>query len=226
LLLVAALEGLRLGEIRALRWESVRFDLGSILIRSSYSDAAELEAADHGDAQRYVTPKSGRVRTIPMMGDVAVALGELSGLSEFTSPGDLVFPSATGAHRRGDEIRRMFYAALENAGLGHMRDKPRPIRFHDLRHTFGTIAVRVFDVVEAQAFMGHENIQTTMRYVHYQPCHGTAQRFTDAVRQMAEADQQSVGKRVPNRVPNRPNLSETEGISEAESVPTAPQRAK
>jgi integrase len=223
LLLVAALEGLRLGEIRALRWESARFDLGSILVRNSYSDAAEREAGVGEDAQRYATPKSGRVRTIPMMDDVAAALRELSRRSDFTSAGDLVFASVTGAHRRGDEIRDMFYAALENAGLGHLRDKQPPIRFHDLRHTFGTIAVRVFDVVEVQAFMGHENIQTTMRYVHFQPRHGAAQRFTDAVRQMAgAADQQSVG----NRVPKRAILSGTEGASAVKSVPTSPEGIK
>ena len=32
-------------------------------------------------------------------------------------------------------MRRRFYAALKRAGLPH-------IRFHDLRHTFGTFAVR------------------------------------------------------------------------------------
>jgi integrase len=225
LLLVAALEGLRLGEIRALRWESVRFDLGSILVRSSYSDAAELEEAERDEAQRS-TPKSGRVRTIPMMDDVAAALRGLRERPTFIDAGDLVFPSASGAYRRGDEIREMFYAALHDAGLGHLRNKPRPIRFHDLRHTFGTIAVRVFDVVEVQAFMGHENIQTTMRYVHYQPRHGAAQRFTEAVRQMAEADHESVGHRVPNRVPKRANLSETEDNSGGRSVPGEPQRIK
>lgn len=56
--------------------------------------------------------------------------------------------------------------------------------------------------------MGHQDIQTMMPYVQYQPRHGVAQLFTEAVRHMAETDQESV-RRVPNRVPNqrfRPNL--------------------
>jgi integrase len=36
--------------------------------------------------------------------------------------------------------------------------------FHDLRHTFGTLAVRR---AEVPVWMGHSAIQTTMRYVHY-----------------------------------------------------------
>ena len=168
---------------------------------SSYTDAAEREDATRHDAEDDATPKSGRIRTIPLMDDVAVALRGVSRRPHHTGPGDLVFPSATGGYRRGDEIRDMFYAALDDAGLGRLREKSPPIRFHDLRHTFGTIAVRVFDIVEVQAFMGHQDIQTTMRYVHYQPRHGVAERFTEAVRNMAETDHESVRKRVPNGVP-------------------------
>jgi integrase len=81
----------------------------------------------------------------------------------FVGPGDLVFPFTTGGHRRGGEIRDMFYAALDDAGLVRLSERSPPIRFRDLRHTFGTIAVRVFDIVDVQAFMGHQDIQTTMR---------------------------------------------------------------
>jgi integrase len=53
-----------------------------------------------------------------------------------------------------------YKAVLGRAGL-------RPLRFHDLRHTFGTLAVRMAEVPAVQAWMGHANIQTTMRYVHH-----------------------------------------------------------
>jgi integrase len=46
--------------------------------------------------------------------------------------------------------------ALERAGL-------RPLRFHDLRHTFGTLAITRADIVEVQAWMGHADVKTTMR---------------------------------------------------------------
>jgi integrase len=36
------------------------------------------------------------------------------------------------------------------------------IRFHDLRHTFGTIAVQAFPLSDVQAYMDHADIHTTM----------------------------------------------------------------
>ena len=62
------------------------------------------------------------------------------------------------------------YAALDAAGLGYLREQEEPIVFHDLRHTFGTqCAGRGIDLRRIQAWMGHADIQTTMRYLHYVP---------------------------------------------------------
>lgn len=35
-----------------------------------------------------------------------------------------------------------------------------------LRHTFGSLASNVASIVQVQAWMGHADIQTTMRYLH------------------------------------------------------------
>ena len=77
-------------------------------------------------------------------------------------------------------MRRQFYAAVKRAGLGHLRTKDNPLRFHDLRHTFGTLAVQVTPLTDVQAWMGHAQIQTTMIYVHYVPQHDAADRLTRA----------------------------------------------
>ena len=45
----------------------------------------------------------------------------------------------------------------------------RPLRFHDLRHTFGTRMIARADIRRVQEWMGHADIQTTMRYLHYVP---------------------------------------------------------
>jgi integrase len=42
-------------------------------------------------------------------------------------------------------------------------------RFHDLRHSFGTQAIRAFNIYEVQRMMGHRHITTTERYLHYAP---------------------------------------------------------
>jgi integrase len=53
-----------------------------------------------------------------------------------------------------------FKAARDKAGL-------RRLRFHDLRHTFGSLAVDGgASVVQVRAWMGHADIGTTMRYLH------------------------------------------------------------
>ena len=57
----------------------------------------------------------------------------------------------------------------DGAGLGHLRAQREPITFHDLRHTYGTLAVQVYPVTDVQIYMGHEKIETTMRYVHHVP---------------------------------------------------------
>ncbi|MBC1281293.1 site-specific integrase, partial [Nostoc sp. UCD121] len=38
------------------------------------------------------------------------------------------------------------------------------IRIHDLRHTFATERVGLMGIEELRALMGHESIQTTLRY--------------------------------------------------------------
>jgi len=45
----------------------------------------------------------------------------------------------------------------------------RPLRFHDLRHTFGTRMIAKADIRRVQEWMGHADVQTTMKYLHYAP---------------------------------------------------------
>ena len=68
-----------------------------------------------------------------------------------------------------DAERRRFRAGLE------------ALRFHDLRHTFGTLAVRVFPLTDVKALMGHADIQTTMLYVHHVPRHDAADKLSAAL---------------------------------------------
>jgi integrase len=57
----------------------------------------------------------------------------------------------------------------------------RPLRFHDLRHTFGSLlAMRGIDVVTIQKAMGHSARGTTSRYLHARPASEQAQAFSAA----------------------------------------------
>jgi integrase len=164
---VAAYTGLRLGELRALRWRHVDFAGATVHVRRN------LPA--HGQEK---APKSGEVRSVPLIDQAARALDALTRREFLTDPDDYVFPSPTGAALDDGDIRDGFYTALDAAGLGHMRELEEPIVFHDLRHTFGTLAVQVWPVTDVQAYMGHADIKTTMRYVHHVPKHDAAERFS------------------------------------------------
>ncbi len=159
----AALAGLRLGELRALRWRDVDFGKRLIHVRRSYVERAEG------------VPKSGRVRSVPMSDQVLVVLDGLSRRDRFTADEDLVFCNEVGDYFNDSALRRRFYAARDRAGL-------KPIRFHDLRHTFGTLAVQAFALSDVKAYMGHADIATTMIYVHHVPQVDAAERLSSALR--------------------------------------------
>jgi len=156
---VAAFTGLRLGELRGLRWADVDGSRRLVYVRRSYTRGEEGP------------PKSGKVRSVPLVDQAAQALDRLSRRERFTDDSDRVFVNALGEPFEESAMRRRFYAALDAAGL------PR-IRFHDLRHTFGTLAVQAFPLTDVKAYMGHADIQTTMIYVHHVPRHDAADRLS------------------------------------------------
>jgi integrase len=159
--LTAAFTGLRRGELVALRWRDVDFNGEAIRVRGSFS---------HGEV---VTPKGGKVRTVPMVPDVAQALAQLSSRDRFTTEHDLVFPNEAGEHIDGSAVRRRYVRALKHAGL-------RPLRFHDLRHSFGSLAINRASIVQVQAWMGHADVDTTMRYLHHKSRADDAKLLADA----------------------------------------------
>jgi integrase len=159
--LAAAFTGLRRGELLALRWRDVDFANAAIHVRRSLSDGSEGP------------PKSGRERTVPMMDAVATALERLAERDSFTGDDDLVFCGPRGGHLSGRVVSRDYHAARERAGLRHLR-------FHDLRHTFGTHAIRTADSREVMEWMGHEDLRTTLIYLQYKPKHDAARRLSEA----------------------------------------------
>ncbi len=161
--LTAAFTGLRRGEVLALHWRDVDFTAQVIRVRASYVE------------RRLTTPKSGKVRSVPMAPDVARALAEAGQRSDWTADDDLVFVGELGSFLDGSALRRRYKAALKRAGL-------RPLRFHDLRHTFGTRVIAKADIRRVQEWMGHADVQTTMKYLHYVPREDDARLVAEAFR--------------------------------------------
>jgi integrase len=148
--LTAAFTGMRRGELLALRWRDVDFTAATVRIRASFAAGA------------VTAPKSGKIRAVPLAPEVAAALAGLARREHFMGEDELVFPGELGGHLDGSALRRRYKAALKAAGL-------RELRFHDLRHTFGTRMIAKADIRRLQEWMGHADVQTTMRYLHYAP---------------------------------------------------------
>jgi integrase len=148
--LTAAFTGLRQGELIALRWRDVDFAGSAIRVRASYTNG------------HLTSPKSGKVRPVPMPPRAGETLARLGRRGLCAEGDDLVFIGITCSHLDGSALSRRYRAALRRAA-------PRPLRFHDLRHTFGTRVIGVADIRRVQEWMDHANVQTTMQYLHYVP---------------------------------------------------------
>ena len=167
---VAAYAGLRRGELAALRWRDVDFTLRKIVVRRAVS--ADVEAA---------STKSRRAREVPLPDQAAGALDRLSQRADFTSPGDYVFANRLGRRLDGSALRRRVERARDATGL-------RSLRFHDLRHTYGSLLVAGgVDLASVKAAMGHSRITTTERYLHARSASEMADRFTRALSRGAPA---------------------------------------
>ena len=121
LYLTAAMTGLRRGELLALRWQDIDWTAGVVRVRRNYTRG------------QFGTPKSRRSsRAVPLAQRVRDELQLHYERSRFQAPADLVFcHPQLGVVLDPAKLRRRFQAAARRAGL-------RPVRFHDLRHTFGT----------------------------------------------------------------------------------------
>jgi len=177
LVLVAALTGMRWGELAALRWDDPRLDAplhdgavggpGRLRIARAISDPRRSgRGVEKG-------PKTeAGTRTIALDRETVEAFRahrELVGGGSF----DRVFISAGGSRGGGgtlasNNFARVWKRALRNAGLAELWGEYGGLRFHDLRHTHATwlIAQRV-PMIAVAARLGHANAVVTMLvYAH------------------------------------------------------------
>jgi len=144
----AAMTGMRQGELLALRWMDVDWEASRVRVRRNYVRG------------EYGTPKSKRSsRSVPLADRVAGELDRLHQASRYQADDDLVFAHPyTGRPIDRSRLFKRFKAALKRAGV-------RPVRFHDLRHTFGTtMAAQGTPIRTLQEWMGHRDFKTTLIY--------------------------------------------------------------
>ena len=144
---VAAYSGLRQGELRALRWRDIHWGDRVLFVERAVSDTVESST------------KGRRVRVVPLADQALAALDRLAQRENFTAPDDYVFANVVGDRLDRSALRRRYVAARDAAELS-------PLRFHDLRHTAGTLLARVLDPATVRDILGHSDLRTTARYLH------------------------------------------------------------
>jgi type 1 fimbriae regulatory protein FimB/type 1 fimbriae regulatory protein FimE len=133
--------GLRASELVDLRWDQVDFNAGTLAVRRA---------------------KKGTPATHPIRGDELRALRRLQREQEPKSP--FVFASERSGPFTTAGFARMMERAGEAAKLGF---KAHP---HMLRHACGfALANKGHDTRALQAYLGHKNIQHTVRYTELAP---------------------------------------------------------
>jgi integrase len=138
---VAYRHGLRASELTDLRWEQVDFRTASLHVRRV---------------------KQGSPSVHPILGDELRALRKLQRDQEPKSP--FVFTSERGAPFTTAGFARMIERAGTEAKLAF---KAHP---HMLRHACGyALANKGHDTRALQAYLGHRNIQHTVRYTELSP---------------------------------------------------------
>jgi integrase len=165
---VAAFTGIRRGELVALLWEDIDFKNHSIRVWEQIDRTGERDST-----------KSRRSRTVPMIDQAAEALTSLKERGYVTRPKDPVFLGESGGAMDASALRRRYIKARDDAKL-------RPLRFHDLRHTFGSLAINFASIVQVQAWMGHAKVTTTMRYLHHKNREDDARLLSAAFRANAD----------------------------------------
>jgi len=141
MILIAYRHGLRATEAADLRWDQVDFGTATLHVRRV---------------------KQGSASTHPILGDELRALRRLQRDQEPKST--FVFTSERGAPFTTAGFARMIERAGAEAKLGY---KAHP---HMLRHACGfALANKGHDTRALQAYLGHRNIQHTVRYTELAP---------------------------------------------------------
>jgi integrase len=161
---LAAMTGMRRGEVLGLRWHDIDFEAGRLAVRHTL-----VSVAYH---LRDSTPKTHQARVIDLdtrtvdqlvvhrVRQEAERVAWGAGFQE----NDLVFRREDGSPVHPDSFTQTFDAEVRRSGL------PR-IRLHDLRHTHATIALGAGVPVKViSERLGHENPAFTLKqYAHVMP---------------------------------------------------------
>ncbi|MCX4357695.1 MAG: site-specific integrase [Oscillospiraceae bacterium] len=139
--------GMRRGEILALKWSDLNFTTGELRI--------ERQVNVFNKEQVISTPKTkSSIRTIILPPSLLQILSDY----KTTVDSEWIFPSPLDntKTRHPSAVRKRMQIILERAGC-------KKVRFHDLRHTFSTMALESgMDIKSLSSMLGHVSSATTI----------------------------------------------------------------
>ena len=207
LFLLELATGLRRGEIIALQWDDLDFQTGVLSVSKQVNVV--------GGELQFSTPKTkSSIRKIVLPPALLDVLREYKKtvVSRWMFPSPLKYDMPIAPGVAGRQLSRI----LELAGCKHMR-------FHDLRHTFATLALQGgMDIKTLSAMLGHVSAATTLDiYTH----------ITDDMQRQAAANiDRGIGKTAhPESGPEPgqetdPGQSEKPGMTDFQPVPRKQRR--
>ncbi len=143
--------GLRRGELLGLKWEDIDFQHGDLRVKRQI-------ARINGEVVEAPLKTKNAYRTLPLSQDMICVL---QAQKKKSGGSPWVFPSPTGGPISPDSILHMLHRVLKRAGLPQ-------VRFHDLRHTFATLALQNgVDIKTVSGMLGHFSAGFTLdTYAH------------------------------------------------------------
>ena len=143
--------GLRRGELLGLKWEDIDFEHGNLRVKRQV-------ARINGEVVEAPLKTKNAYRTLPLAEDTIQVLKQQRNK---TGSSPWVFPSPTSGPISPDSVLHMLHRVLKRAGL------PK-VRFHDLRHTFATLAIQNgVDIKTVSGMLGHFSAGFTLdTYAH------------------------------------------------------------
>ena len=143
--------GLRRGELLGLKWEDIDLENGSLRVKRQIARIG-------GEIVEAPLKTKNAYRTLPLADDTIQVLKQQK---KKVGSSPWVFPSPTGGPISPDSVLHMLHRVLKRAGLPM-------VRFHDLRHTFATLALQNgVDIKTVSGMLGHFSAGFTLdTYAH------------------------------------------------------------
>jgi integrase len=169
-ILLGAMTGMRRGEVLGLRWRDVDLDTGRLVVRQTLSAPRNVDTGQHVPVYGAPKTKKGqRVITLDAQTVAALRAYRKAQLAERMRYGvrvdhDLVFTEPDGSPIHPDRFRKRFEIRVRRSELPL-------IRFHDLRHTYATLALQAgMPAKVVSERLGHASIGITLdTYSHVLP---------------------------------------------------------